>query len=85
MVSGCPETATSPNTLVSEPVDPLPGTDYRPTLSALTEAHASVVVLLSEGYDGGFVRAVLEQVRQPPPSSQEPKPRYLGFEYVPQP
>eukprot|EP00752_Nemacystus_decipiens_P004321 g3946.t1 len=45
----------------SEPVDPIPGTDYRPTLLALVEAHASVVVLLSEGYDGVFVRAVLDQ------------------------
>eukprot|EP00903_Cladosiphon_okamuranus_P014086 g13093.t1 len=45
----------------SEPVAFIEGTDYRPTLSALTEAHASIVVLLSEGFDGVFVRSVLEQ------------------------
>ncbi len=52
-------------TVSSKPVDPIPGTDFRPTLLALKEAHASVVVLLSEGYDGMFVRAVFEQVRFP--------------------
>ncbi|CAM9202083.1 unnamed protein product, partial [Hapterophycus canaliculatus] len=43
------------------PVDPAPETDYRPTLLSLVEAHASIVVLLSEGFDGAFVRSVLEQ------------------------
>lgn len=47
---------------LSKPVASTAGSDYRPTLLALTEAHASVVVLLSEGYDGVFVRSVLEQV-----------------------
>ncbi|CBJ28350.1 conserved unknown protein [Ectocarpus siliculosus] len=45
----------------SEPVNTILGTDYRPTLSALVEDRASIVVLLSEGYDGTFVRSVLEQ------------------------
>ena len=53
-----------PNTNpLSEPVDSIAGTDYRQTLSALMETQASIVVLVSEGYDGVFVRAVLEQVR----------------------
>ncbi|CAB1099788.1 unnamed protein product [Ectocarpus sp. CCAP 1310/34] len=45
----------------SKPVNPTLGTDYRPTLSALVEDRASIVVLLSEGYDGTFIRSVLEQ------------------------
>lgn len=38
------------------------GTDYRPTLLSLLENHASIIVLLAEGYDGRFVRSVLGQV-----------------------
>lgn len=62
-------------------MDPILGTDYRPTLSALVEDHASIVVFLSEGYDGAFVRSVLEQVCRTPPSLYLANVRSVQDEY----
>ncbi|CAM9570734.1 unnamed protein product, partial [Scytosiphon promiscuus] len=55
------QTASTIELVKRRPVDPTSGTDYRPTLLSLMDAHASIIVLLSEGFDGVFVRSVLEQ------------------------
>eukprot|EP00904_Undaria_pinnatifida_P014240 jgi/Undpi1/9947/HiC_scaffold_28.g12401.m1 len=48
----------------TQPVEPTEGTDYRPTLETLMDDDATIIVLLAEGYDGVFVRSVLEQARE---------------------
>lgn len=46
----------------SKPVEPTVGFDHRPALLSLKRKNVAIVVLLAEGFEGQFVRSVIEQV-----------------------